>query len=518
MAWLDSSSDARASQRRTDVTSSWTEGARRLAAAALFAVLVPTGAAQADDNWNNSEKVRAALLELKTESPQEIKERWGVLGDAAGNAYAGEASGRRVWRRFQWVVPGAAMEYEFGYCTPECEAVPLLLQYNPATKKIDFYQDDDLRVSAAVEADGSVTWRALLLFSETLRSDSSGGLLVDRDLLPKVDMAKLYEFSGGASGDNGQPKPDPDATRAVQAAVAATGLTPADLRKRWGVLLDALDQRYMHVKGKDVQWRAYEWLEPGQAVRVWSVDCNWSCGQVQQTTVRHLPEGVLEMRYSIRPDYVSYGVAQLDGKIGQKFSKAGKTFGRWAMARNGDMQIHGTRFKRVDAETLAKATGGKSAGIELGAANGTVVAAAAPATAVSPASGGKAAPAALVGTLPAARPPAGRQPAPPGAQAFPEALFVCSRPDASGQFTCDSPEREGIAGESGSTPLALVAEAGEVCPSRRRLFSRTHLVWGCGVGATGAPGFEDRGQGVDVRGRGTYQCLPQEPGCRRADL
>jgi hypothetical protein len=495
------------------VTSRWMEGARRLAVLGLLAVLVPTGAARADDNWNNSEQVRAAMLELKTEAEQEIRQRWGVLGQAAGNAYAGEAAGKRTWRRFEWVVPGAVMQYELGQCTPQCDAFPMLLQYNPATKKLDFFYNDDLKVSAAVAADGSVTWRALLLFSETIRPDPTGGLRVDRDLLPKVDPAQLFAFSEGIAGDSGQPRPDPDATPAVQAAVAATGLTAADLRKRWGVLLDALDHRFMHLKGKDLQWRAYEWLEPGTAIRQWTVRCSFGCTDVFQATIRHLPEGVLEMRESIRPDHVSYGAVEADGKIGQKFSKTGKTFGKWGMTRGGDLDLYNERFKRVDAETLAKASGGKSAAIQLGAANGTVVAS------VAPGSGGQAAPAALGGTLPAARPPAGpRQPAPAGTRPVPEALFVCTRPDPAGQFACDSPDRQGIAGEAGSTPLALVAQAGDACPSRRRLYSRTHLVWGCGVGATGAPRFEDRGQGVDVRGRGTYHCLPQEADCRRADL
>lgn len=115
-------------------------------------------------------------------------------------------------------------------------------------------------------------------------------------------------------------------------------------------------------------------------------------------------------------------------------------------------------------------------------------------------------------------PVARNQLAPPGTERFPEALFVCSRPDASGKFFCDSPAEEDIEGTAGTSPHALVTSAGDVCPSRRRLYSRTHLVWGCGIGATGASRSIDRGQGVDVRGRGIYHCLPQEPDCRRADL
>jgi hypothetical protein len=101
-------------------------------------------------------------------------------------------------------------------------------------------------------------------------------------------------------------------------------------------------------------------------------------------------------------------------------------------------------------------------------------------------------------------------------KAVPEALFVCSRPDAAGRFRCDSPERAGLPGQG--SPEAMLASAGDACPSKRRLPSRTHVVWGCGFGATNTAKAMDRGEGVDLRGRGTYHCLEREVGCKRTEV
>jgi hypothetical protein len=103
-----------------------------------------------------------------------------------------------------------------------------------------------------------------------------------------------------------------------------------------------------------------------------------------------------------------------------------------------------------------------------------------------------------------------------------EAVVVCTRPDASGKFECDTPQRSGVAGGPGGkarpdTPQALLAGLADICPSQRRLPSRTHLVWACGFGATSAPGAIDRGAGVEMRGRGSYQCVEREARCKRTD-
>ena len=109
-----------------------------------------------------------------------------------------------------------------------------------------------------------------------------------------------------------------------------------------------------------------------------------------------------------------------------------------------------------------------------------------------------------------------------GLKTFPEAVTVCTRPDAAGKFECDTPQRTGVAGGPGAkgrpeSPQALLANSASTCPSQRRLASRTHLVWGCGFGATNAPGAIDRGAGVEMRGRGAYHCTEREAGCKRTE-
>jgi hypothetical protein len=103
-------------------------------------------------------------------------------------------------------------------------------------------------------------------------------------------------------------------------------------------------------------------------------------------------------------------------------------------------------------------------------------------------------------------------------EAFSEAIIACTRPDAAGQFRCLTPVNV-VHGHPKDkvwrTPEALVAWASASCPGARRLASTTHLVWGCGFGATHNANSLDRSAGVDVKGRTTYYCTPKEVSCRR---
>jgi hypothetical protein len=103
-------------------------------------------------------------------------------------------------------------------------------------------------------------------------------------------------------------------------------------------------------------------------------------------------------------------------------------------------------------------------------------------------------------------------------EAFAEAIIVCTKPDDRGNFRCLTPVdviSGGPADKDWRTPDALVAWASASCPGARRLASATHLVWGCGFGATNNANSLDRSAGVDVSGRRTYYCAPKETSCRR---
>jgi hypothetical protein len=104
--------------------------------------------------------------------------------------------------------------------------------------------------------------------------------------------------------------------------------------------------------------------------------------------------------------------------------------------------------------------------------------------------------------------------------ATPEAIVVCTRPDAKGAFECDTPVDVNLRGGPNNgiatwrTPDTMITALSASCPSARRLPSTTHVVWGCGFGATNNSNSMDRSGGVDVRGRETYYCTEKQTSCR----
>jgi len=102
----------------------------------------------------------------------------------------------------------------------------------------------------------------------------------------------------------------------------------------------------------------------------------------------------------------------------------------------------------------------------------------------------------------------------------PEAIFVCSIPDGNGNFVCSTPVTNRISGgprnlSQWHTPESMLYSMSAACPSPRKLPSTTHLVWGCGFGATNNSNSMDRSAGVDVDGRYTYYCTDRQTSCRR---
>ncbi len=102
-----------------------------------------------------------------------------------------------------------------------------------------------------------------------------------------------------------------------------------------------------------------------------------------------------------------------------------------------------------------------------------------------------------------------------------EAIVVCTKPTGvQGTFECRSPvtvwhgHLNDMSGHR--TPEEMVARL-DGCSASRRLPSATHLVWGCGFGATRGEDSLDRSAGVDVQGRRTYYCYERESICRRTD-
>lgn len=101
---------------------------------------------------------------------------------------------------------------------------------------------------------------------------------------------------------------------------------------------------------------------------------------------------------------------------------------------------------------------------------------------------------------------------------FPEAITVCTKPSgANSAFTCRTPLTTlygSLKDVTGSKTPEEVVSRSDSCSDARRLPSTTHLVWGCGFGATGNGDSLDRSAGVDVKGRQTYYCTPKQSPCR----
>jgi hypothetical protein len=104
----------------------------------------------------------------------------------------------------------------------------------------------------------------------------------------------------------------------------------------------------------------------------------------------------------------------------------------------------------------------------------------------------------------------------------PEAIVVCTMPDTAGRFACDTPVDVNLNGGPKNDLVArrsldsMIHWLSASCGEARRLPSTTHIVWGCGYGATGNSNTKDRSAGIDVQGRRTYYCHPLETSCRNA--
>lgn len=152
---------------------------------------------------------------------------------------------------------------------------------------------------------------------------------------------------------------------ATQSSLKAQGLSPEALRKRWGLLLDLLDTRFMQANGSDATWYAFEWIDPGTVIRWWVRGCgNFGCGEPYQITVTYVP-GDDRLRVVDTVDgRRTYIRVKADGTLEQENSCCKEAL--WRIDEAGNLQRNG-KFQKVSAEQLAAATGGASLSVALGA-------------------------------------------------------------------------------------------------------------------------------------------------------
>jgi hypothetical protein len=511
------------------------------------------GGSAASPEYLKDPAVRAAVEQnLKTSDPAEIRRRFGVLVDMLDKTWAWqyEPAKQFYWFRLNWVVEGAVMEFVGSYCIRDnCPIRKAVLVHNPEASKtwsfsnpfrnpaFDWLEEKGPDALGTVTALGSaIVGTTVYGFSAPTQEAIASGQRY-KAISPAELLAKTgYDLKIGAVGTavtaaavkpaaQGQalasqaaaiPAPRPTLTagmlglalnqRADPAApqnkqlyisavqpgtpAAAAGFLPNDVVQRIGDIerpaLAEFQRTVLLSPGRDVQIAVLRNGQPlVRTVKLGETKLAVPCLVIGLGNIPYeyagacrdyLAHGQGELKYSLIEDGRSVAVTY-SGDFAQGYMEGRGALKTAAHSYEGGFAAN----QRHGRGKLAYADGRPGFDGEF--------------------AGGE----------------------PLGLKAIPEAVLVCTRPDAAGNFRCDSPQRAALAGGPASkgkaeSPQALLASVAQSCPSQRRLASPTHLVWGCGFAATNVAGAMDRGAGVEMRGRGTYQCLEREAACKRTEL
>ena len=493
---------------------------------------VATGEPAASPEYRKDPAVRTAVeRELKTTDDAEIRRRWGALADWADKAWVQERDGYRGWLYMRWVVPGAVMELFVGFCptSTRCEqrVRQALLVHNPHASTEWSFSNVFRRPAFDVLWDNGWNHSLGLVHEHFVHLNGamyqfhaeSGKAMLNGTpykAMPVVELAALtkYDFKAGPTQAAAAAQPAPQAAAKPAAPpVERPKLRAGTLGVLHGILdasNEALQLHFVKVfpggaaakagfQDKDVVQRIGD-IENPTARDFWRT-VRISPGKPLALVVRRNGQTVAGMVTPAEvmlsgPCFVldtrdfdaALGTVEYDGECKDGFAhgRGAVSFGAARYAGtfvDGIWEGHGTlttqewTYEGEFAITMRHGRGKMTYPDGKPGFEGTF-----------------------------------KHGMPVGVKPFAEAVFVCTRPDAAGKFHCDAPDRTRLRGES---PQALLAGAAQSCPSQRRLPSRTHLVWGCGFGATNAPATMDRGAGVEMRGRGSYQCLEREAACKR---
>ena len=207
----------------------------RLSVLALSLVLAGAARAQAPLP-PDSEAVRR----LASDDPQVQASRWGTLALMAGKPWLTLVPGEiaTVWRLAGWVVPGASMRFQRGFCAATaCQATDYLVQYDDKAGQLQFFDNGTMAYTGHVEADGALRMKGTgllgVLTAETLRHDpASGTLYANAHPLKAGTPQQLASATGGfapAVAAAAQASA-PVAAAKPAAAPASAPATDADLR------------------------------------------------------------------------------------------------------------------------------------------------------------------------------------------------------------------------------------------------------------------------------------------------
>lgn len=125
-----------------------------------------------------------AVRRLASDDPQVQASRWGTLALMAGKPWLTQVPGEiaTVWRLASWVVPGASMRFQRGFCAATaCQATDYVVQFDDKAGQLQFFEDGAMAYTGHVEADGALRMKGTgllgVLTAETLRHDPATGTL-----------------------------------------------------------------------------------------------------------------------------------------------------------------------------------------------------------------------------------------------------------------------------------------------------------------------------------------------------
>lgn len=233
------------------------------------ALLLPT-AALAQGTYDNDPAVREALTRLATQDPATQQARWGALAGMAGKPWLTATPGdvANVWRNAQWVVPGAVMRYQRGFCIAgKCQGTEYLVQYNDRTRQLELFEEGKLAYTGRMESDGSLRLAGTSLLGaltpEVLRYDAATGtLFADKHELKGTTNAQLATStrgyadgaSVGAQQTGGTTAAAADQRAAAKPANApAPSSSEAELRAELAAMRANMEQLSKQVEQKTAQ-------------------------------------------------------------------------------------------------------------------------------------------------------------------------------------------------------------------------------------------------------------------------
>ena len=188
-----------------------------------------------------------AVRRLASDDPQVQAARWGTLALMAGKPWLTFVPGEiaTVWRMASWVVPGASMRFQRGFCAATaCQATDYVVNWDDKAGQLQFFENGTMAYTGHVEADGALRMKGTgllgVLTAETLRHDpASGTLYANAHPLKAGTTQQLASATGSFAPAMAAAAP---AAAPTPTAAASTPATDADLRAELAAMKAKMEQ------------------------------------------------------------------------------------------------------------------------------------------------------------------------------------------------------------------------------------------------------------------------------------